>query len=87
MNWLYSLLIGIVTGLIMKSKDEVTSFNIIAGIAGAIIGGVFFEYIIKVPISDHIDIHELGRYMFFIASFFGAFVIISIKRMFSSGIV
>jgi len=37
----------------MRGKGESIALNIIAGIVGAIIGGVFFEYLIKAPFSNY----------------------------------
>ena len=55
MNWLYSILIGIVLGLNMRSKSESIALNIIAEIAGALIGGVFFECTVRRHIGQNCE--------------------------------
>ena len=77
MRLLALLIIGIGVGLIFRSKDDGIILNIIVSVIGALVGGLGFRFLVGL-----IGMSLYSSYASLIAAFFGAIVLVFIKRAF-----
>ena len=78
MRLLSFLVIGLLIGLIFRSKDEGIIVNMIFAIIGALLGGFGFDAFF----TGFLEIHFYGPYATLVASSIGAIVVVFIKRFF-----
>jgi uncharacterized membrane protein YeaQ/YmgE (transglycosylase-associated protein family) len=78
MRLLFLIIIGLGVGLIFRNKDDSIIVNIILSVIGALVGGFGFRFLVGFA-----GMSLYSPYTSLIAAFFGAIVLVFVKRAFT----
>jgi len=78
MRVLFFIIIGLGVGLIFRSREDNIALNIIVSIVGALAGGLGFRFLVS-----FVNTSLYSPYASLIAAFFGAIVLVFVKRFFT----